>query len=182
MRLPAAFTGLVGVKPTMGRIPLWPGCRDETLPGASGWESIEHYGPLSRSVRDAALFLRATCGPDLRDRLSLPDEGVDWLAAPETPLPLGMKIAYCRRWAEAPLDGEVGRIVDAAAHAFESELGACVEETRPPFGDLIEADRAIIAMETDLTGLRRLIGERGDVVSPPLRFAARTKLDGGAIY
>ena len=120
-------------------------------------------------MRDAALFLRATCGPDLRDRLSLPDEGIDWLAAPETPLPRGMKVAYCRRWAEAPLDGEVGRIIDAAAHAFESELGSCVEETRPPFGDLIEADRAIIAMETDLTGLRRLIGERGDVVSPPLR-------------
>jgi hypothetical protein len=81
VRLPAAFTGIVGMKPTMGRIPVWPACRDESLPGVSGWESIEHYGPLTRTVADAALFLAATTGPDRRDRWSLPDEVGDWAAS-----------------------------------------------------------------------------------------------------
>jgi len=52
-RIPAAFSGLFGMKASMGRVPLWPGCRDERLPGASGWESIEHVGPITRSVGDA---------------------------------------------------------------------------------------------------------------------------------
>ena len=91
VRLPAAFTGLFGIKPTMGRIPLWPGCRDETLPGASGWESIEHYGPLARTVADAALCLSVITGPDPRDRHSLPDEGLDWLAAVGASLPKSLQ-------------------------------------------------------------------------------------------
>ena len=93
VRLPAAFSGLVGIKPTMGRMPLWPGCRDETLPGVSGWESIEHYGPLARTVADAALFLEATAGPDTRDRHSLPDEGVRWRDAADAWLPQRLCIA-----------------------------------------------------------------------------------------
>src|SRR5437667_195024 len=99
VRLPAAFTGIVGIKPTMGRIPVWPGCRDETLPGVSGWESIEHYGPLARTVADAALFLAAVAGPDPRDRHSLPDEGVGWRAAAAADLPKTIRIAWVPRWA-----------------------------------------------------------------------------------
>ncbi len=68
IRIPASLCGLVGVKASMGRAPLWPGCRDETLPGVSGWESIEHVGPITRSVADAALMLSVIAGPDRRDR------------------------------------------------------------------------------------------------------------------
>jgi aspartyl-tRNA(Asn)/glutamyl-tRNA(Gln) amidotransferase subunit A len=169
VRLPAAFTALVGIKPTMGRIPLWPGCRDETLPGASGWESIEHYGPLARSVADAALFLAATGGPDLRDRLSLPDEGVRWRDAVDAPFPKGLRVAWCPRWADLPIDPEVLALTGRAARRFESDLGCVVEETDSPVGDLIEVDRAIVALETDLTGLRRLAHSREHLLSPSLR-------------
>src|SRR5271163_4723220 len=72
IRIPAAFSGLFGMKASMGRVPLWPGCRDERLPGASGWESIEHVGPITRNVGDAALMLSVITGPDPRDRSSLP--------------------------------------------------------------------------------------------------------------
>jgi aspartyl-tRNA(Asn)/glutamyl-tRNA(Gln) amidotransferase subunit A len=173
VRLPAAFTGIVGIKPTMGRLPLWPGCRDERLPGASGWESIEHYGPMSRTIADAALFLQATAGPDLRDRLSLPDEGVDWLTAPEAALPANLRIGYCARWADGPVEREVASLAAAAAQALAREIGGTIEEIGSPLGDHIEADRAIVALETDLTGLRRLAAGREGDLSPPLRALLR---------
>lgn len=167
VRLPAAFTGIVGMKPTMGRIPVWPGCRDETLPGVSGWESIEHYGPLARTVADAALFLAATVGPDRRDRWSLPDEVGDWASV--RPFPAGLRVAFCPTWGDAPVEPEVAAVVAAAARCFGSDLGAEVIETASPFGDIQDANRAIVAMETDLTGLRRLAAGREHELSPGLR-------------
>jgi hypothetical protein len=64
VRLPASFCGLVGLKPSFGRIPF------DILP--SQFDSFCHFGPLARSVADAALFLDAAQGPDDRDASSLP--------------------------------------------------------------------------------------------------------------
>ena len=61
IRIPAAFCGVVGMKPTLGRIPVWPG---------TVTESLSHVGPLARSVEDAALVVAATAGPHPRDPLS----------------------------------------------------------------------------------------------------------------
>ena len=61
IRIPAAFCGIVGAKPTLGRIPVWPG---------TVTESLSHVGPLTRSVEDAALVVAATGGADPRDPLS----------------------------------------------------------------------------------------------------------------
>jgi aspartyl-tRNA(Asn)/glutamyl-tRNA(Gln) amidotransferase subunit A len=46
VRIPASINGLFGLKGSMGRVPLYPGTKDETAPGVSGWESIEHIGPI----------------------------------------------------------------------------------------------------------------------------------------
>ena len=61
IRIPAAFCGVAGIKPTLGRIPVWPG---------TVTESLSHVGPLARSVEDAALVVSATAGPHPRDPLS----------------------------------------------------------------------------------------------------------------
>jgi aspartyl-tRNA(Asn)/glutamyl-tRNA(Gln) amidotransferase subunit A len=169
IRLPASFSGLVGIKASMGRVPVWPGCRDETLPGVSGWESIEHIGPLARSVCDAALMLEVMAGPDPRDRLSLPNEGVGWVDAALSARTLGLRVAYCPDWGGVPLDARVREIVDGAVFCFEKDLGCTVSVEPAPFGDLIDCFRAIVAFETDLSGLRQLAVGREASLSPSVR-------------
>ena len=62
IRSPCALTGLVGIKPTFGRVPVWP---------ASATPTLAHVGPIARTVDDASVLLRAIAGPDLRDAFSL---------------------------------------------------------------------------------------------------------------
>src|SRR6202023_3967183 len=71
VRIPSAHCGLYGIKASMGRVPLYPGCRDERYPGVSSWESLEHIGPISRAVADSALMFSVIAAPDDRDRHSL---------------------------------------------------------------------------------------------------------------
>jgi len=73
VRIPAAFCGLVGLKPSYGRVPLGP--------GFPGWDHVSHVGPLARSVRDAAAVLDVIAGGDDRDRESLPREGRSYVEA-----------------------------------------------------------------------------------------------------
>lgn len=160
IRLPASFTGLVGIKASMGRVPLWPGCRDPELPGASGWESIEHIGPLARDTRDAALLLSVIAGPDPRDRYSIPSADLDWCAAAEAPVPRGLRVAFCADWSGVPVDPEVRRVTRAAARTLCTRISAEYFEPEAP---LIPLDifRAVVAADTDFVGLRRMaLGER----------------------
>ena len=62
VRIPAAWCGVVGLKPSLGRIPM------DVLPGL--WDSISHHGPLARSVDDARRFVSVVQGPSLRDPYS----------------------------------------------------------------------------------------------------------------
>ena len=78
IRIPAAHCGLVGMKASMGRVPLYPGCRDERYPGVSGWESLEHIGPIARSVADAALMLSVIAWWARRRGCSRPNWAALW--------------------------------------------------------------------------------------------------------
>ena len=100
IRIPSAHCGLFGMKASMGRVPLYPGCRDERYPGVSSWESIEHVGPMSRTVADSALMLSVITGPDPRDRYSIPAGDVDYLKAPTEGIK-GLRIAYSEDWGYA---------------------------------------------------------------------------------
>lgn len=169
VRIPAAFNALVGIKASMGRVPLWPGCRDETLPGVSGWESIEHIGPLARTVADAALMLDVVAGPDPRDRHSLPSEGLRYSDAAHGELPKGLVAAYCPVWDGVPVDPRVRALTDEAIKSLEVALGCRVVEASPPFEGMLETFRATVAMETDLVGLRALATGREGDLSPGVR-------------
>ncbi|MGR8918701.1 MAG: amidase [Gammaproteobacteria bacterium] len=169
IRVPAAHCGVVGVKASMGRVPLYPGCRDERYPGVSSWETLEHIGPLARTVEDAALMLSVIgSGPDPRDRHSLPGPEFDWLACTEARAIGGLRVAYSADWGFAHVDPEVRRIVDEAVAVFERDLGCVVERVDPGFGDTIDAFWGIVAADCDLAGMRRLADEYGDTMSPHL--------------
>jgi aspartyl-tRNA(Asn)/glutamyl-tRNA(Gln) amidotransferase subunit A len=167
VRIPAAHCGIYGFKASMGRVPLWPGCRDERYPGVSSWESLEHIGPMTRTVRDAALMMSLMAGPDMRDRHSIPCSDVNWLAAPQQPLST-LRIAFSADFGYVSVDPEVRAVVSAAAKRFARELGAELEEADPGFSDPSAAFAALVALESDLNGMRAMAEEYGHNMSPHL--------------
>jgi len=155
VRIPASFCGLYGLKASMGRIPLYPGARDERFPGVSGWESLEHIGPITRTVADAALMMSVAAGPDMRDRHSLPRADFDWIECMRGEL-RGTRVAYSADWGYAAVDPEVRRIVARAVSVFERDLGCVVEEANPGWADPLSAFFAIMMAESDLRGMREM--------------------------
>lgn len=160
IRIPAALTGLYGIKPSWGRVPVYPGCRDETAPGASGWESLEHIGPLTRTVADAAVTLSVLTGPNSRDRHSLPVETIDWLDLDAGPL-RRTRLAYSATLGFAHVDPEVAAIAEQAARTLATELGATLVAADPPIGDTQPTFEALVALDTDREGLRRMADAQG---------------------
>jgi aspartyl-tRNA(Asn)/glutamyl-tRNA(Gln) amidotransferase subunit A len=151
IRIPAAHSGLVGIKASMGRVPLYPGTKDERYPGVSSWESLEHIGPLSRTVADSALMLSVISGPDSRDRYSLPRADFDWMKSLNGGIK-GLRIAYS---AIGDMRRSIrnARVVGEAVKAFSAtRLRAEAVGSEDPYG----AFWAIVAMETDLRGMREL--------------------------
>jgi aspartyl-tRNA(Asn)/glutamyl-tRNA(Gln) amidotransferase subunit A len=119
IRIPACFVGAFGHKPTFGLVPVAP---REVLP----WIDFSVYGPLTRSVRDAALYLDLVAGYDPLDPTSYPRPEPSYLAALDAPLSK-LRIAFNRRLACPKVQSDVLRAVDQAARTFE-ELGHTVEE------------------------------------------------------
>jgi len=168
IRIPAALTGLVGFKPSMGRVPVYPGCRDHRHPGVSGWESIEHIGPLATTVDDIAFVMSALAGPDPRDRHTLPAGDVDWVGAIREPDLRGLRVGYTPDFGYLPVHPEVRAAADRAAELFATQLGAHVEHFVPGWPDPAPHFTALIMAETDLVGMRRMVSEIGDTMSPHL--------------
>ena len=167
VRIPSALCGLYGIKASMGRVALYPGCRDERYPGVSSWESLEHIGPMSRTVADSALMLSVIAGPDPRDRYSIPVADFDYVEATKGDIK-GLRIAYSEDWGFAAVDPEVRRVVSEAVAAFESDLGCTVEQADPGFGDESATFWALVAGDTDLAGMRRMMKGHERAMSPHL--------------
>ena len=134
IRIPAAFCGIVGLKPSFGLVPLSP-------PGLFG--DLAHLGPMTRTVRDAALLLDVTAGADSRDRLSW-SSGVKYLAACEGGIH-GLRVAWSPDLGGVPIEPEVRLVAETAARRF-TDLGCEVEEANPGLPDPWEAvDRIVSA-------------------------------------
>jgi aspartyl-tRNA(Asn)/glutamyl-tRNA(Gln) amidotransferase subunit A len=168
IRIPASLSGVYGMKASMGRVPLWPGTKDERYPGVSSWESLEHIGPVSRTVADAALMLSVVgSGPDARDRHTLPGPEFDWMECVKGDI-TGLKVAYSPDWGYAAVDPQVRKVVDGAVRVFERDLGCTVEEAHPGWDDPYGAFWGLVALESDLKGLRKMVEKHGREMTPHL--------------
>jgi aspartyl-tRNA(Asn)/glutamyl-tRNA(Gln) amidotransferase subunit A len=125
IRMPAAFCGIFGLKTSFGAIPYFP---------PSGVEALAVRGPMTRTVRDAALFMDVLAGPDELDRNSFLSPEVDYLASVEGGVE-GLRVAWSPDLGYAQVEPAVAELAAAAARVFEEELGCSVEEVTPPFPD-----------------------------------------------
>ncbi len=168
IRQPAACCGIVGLKPTFGRV-----SKFGALP--LSW-SMDHMGPMTRSVADAALMLQVLAGPDPRDPNCADRPVPDYSAGLDAGVE-GKRIALARGFFFADCDPEVAAAVEAAARTLEG-LGATIEEIELP-----EAESAyltggiIIACEAAAYHAKDL-RERPEAFSKELRGS----LEFGAFY
>ncbi len=125
IRGPASFCGVVGFKPSFGRVPVWP---------ASPMMTLEHIGPITRTVHDAALALTVMAGHDPRDGYALTGPTPDVLSGLGRGV-RGMRIAWSADLGFATVDPVVRRIAGRAAREVFTALGARVTRIRPDIGD-----------------------------------------------
>ena len=123
IRIPAAFCGIFGLKPSFGLVPQYP-------PSAVG--DLSHLGPMTRTVRDAAMMLTAMAGADARDRLSW-SSGIDYTRDLDAGV-RGLRVAWSPTLGYAPVASDVLEKTERAAMAFR-ELGCEVEQVDPKLPD-----------------------------------------------
>ncbi|WP_323992423.1 amidase family protein [Nguyenibacter sp. L1] len=160
VRVPASFSGVFGLKATFGRVPQWP--------IAPHYSDMAHYGPMARSVADAALMLSVIEGYDPKDPYSFPPAPPGAFAA--GPLPLsGLRIGVAEDFGCLPVDPEI-RATFRAAAALAEQAGATLvpvpdfEDWRPTYRTLWQAGA--------WQALRRLPAERLELVDPEFRAEA----------
>ena len=170
LRNPASFCGVVGFRPTPGRVP--------RVPPEQGWDDLAVLGPMGRNVADTALLFSVIAGPDLRDPISIAfadrAQGPERASSPSTtrsssrawartagrrpdaaPRPFhplepcdlrGLRLAWTPNLGRYPVEREVVEVCEAALPAFR-DLGAEVEEAAP---DLSGADAVFRTLRANL--------------------------------
>jgi len=148
IRQPAGLCGVVGMKPTYGRV-----SRYGLVAFAS---SLDQVGPMAHTVEDAALLLEAIAGHDQRDSTSLDEPVPAYTATVNQPL-AGLRIGVAKEHFAAGLDAEVEQATRAALRVYES-LGATVEEISLPHGKFGVATYYVIAPSEASSNLARYDG------------------------
>ena len=124
IRIPSSFCGVYGLKPSYGRVPMWP---------ISNNDYASHNGPMTRTVADAALMLSVMAGPDDWDKSALDAPPADYVGRLRDGV-RGLRVAFSPNLDTQRVDPEVATIVAQAARAFQ-ELGAVVEDVKCGFAD-----------------------------------------------
>ena len=122
VRIPAAFCGNFGLKPSFGRVPAYP---------LSPFGSVAHLGPHTMSVADAALAMNVMKQPDARDWTSLPADHNDYTHGLDDGI-RGLRIAFSPALGYAKVDPEIAEAVALAVDRL-ADLGAHVELVDPGF-------------------------------------------------
>ncbi len=141
LRNPASFCNLVGIRPSVGRVPSWP----ESL----GWYTMSVPGPMARTVQDVALAMAAMSGPDDRSPISLEAPGEMFL----NPLARsfkGCKIAFSANLGGLPVEPEVAKVIESTRAVFQ-DLGCEVINDEP---NISEADEIFMLWRAWRTELR----------------------------
>jgi amidase len=121
LRNPPAFCGVVGLRPSPGRV--------ATAAKGNAWSTLSVSGPLARTVSDATLFLSAIAGPDPRCPISIAEPGSRFAASLERNFK-GVRVAWFKDMGGIPFDRRIRQVVNAQRKVFES-LGCIVEEAEP---------------------------------------------------
>jgi len=160
IRIPAALCGIVGLKPTYGLV-----SRYGLTPLA--W-SMDHPGPMVRTVEDAALAMNAIAGYDPNDIASANVEVPDYTTALTEDL-RGIRVGVPREYFDAPLDPQVGQAVRDAIARLES-LGAEIREVSFPMFQDSQAISSAILMAEASAYHKDLLARDGDKLYPPVRL------------
>ena len=154
LRNPASFCGVVGMRPSPGRVASTPGTTIDSTLGTNG--------PMARNVEDLALLFDAMVGENRADPISLPLDGTNYLSAARS----GWKpkrIAVSRDLGLPPVDVEVADIVMKAARRFE-EAGVIVEEAHPDLSETRECVQTLRALA--YANMKPLLEQHRDKLKP----------------
>jgi amidase len=153
LRNPASFCGVVGLRTSPGRVPVWP--------SMAAWSPLSVDGPMGRSVEDVALLLSAIAGPDHRSPIALAEPGAAFSAPLDRDFK-GVRVAWWRDLGGLPVDPRVRSVVDPQRRIFET-LGCIVDDAEPRFAGFDTVFKTLRALAF-LTGVAERVRGRHDQV------------------
>jgi aspartyl-tRNA(Asn)/glutamyl-tRNA(Gln) amidotransferase subunit A len=172
IRQPAAFCGVVGLMPTYGRV-----SRYGLIAFAS---SLDHIGPLTKTVKDAATVLRTIAGRDAMDSTSADNPVPDYVAELEKPV-RGLKLGVAKEYFGGGLDGEIRQAVEAAIDRLKG-LGCEVVPVSLPHTPYAIPAYYLIATAEASSNLARYdgvrYGQRAEGAKSPSEMYRRTRDEG----
>lgn len=159
IRIPAAFCGIVGFKPTFGLIP--------HEPSTAGWKTLVAVGPMARSVADVRLMLAAVAGFDRRDRHSLPPVRLD---VPAPPL-ADLRVVVSEDLGFAPVDDDVRRSFGLAVDRL-ADSGVQVVEDSPQLDTSVHTWSAIALAEAHVSEHDEFVHHHADLGEDAAQYIA----------